>query len=91
MNSTPSWFDEQPHGGQEPESQSGWRIASLPVPLPRNATKAVAHYRGMAPAGLAAYIPFGNVHGETLWALVIVIAILAVADIAITRRHAGPA
>ncbi|MGW7330525.1 hypothetical protein ACWGIU_18420 [Streptomyces sp. NPDC054840] len=89
-STTPPWLDGRPRG-EQPEPQSGWRMAALPVPLPRNATKAVAHYRGMAPAGLAVYIPFGDVHGETLWALVIVIAILVVGDIAVTWRRAAPA
>lgn len=91
MDSTPAWFNSHPYDERPPEPQSGWRMASLPVPLPRNATRAVAHYRGAASAGLAVYIPFGDIHGETLWALVIVIAILAAADIAVTWRRAASA
>ncbi|MFF2792545.1 hypothetical protein ACFVT6_38350 [Streptomyces sp. NPDC058049] len=91
MDTTPTWPDGRPHDERQPEPQPFWRTANLPVPLPRNATKAVTHYRGIAPAGLAVYIPFGDVHGENLWALVIVIAILVVADIAVTWRRAAPA
>ncbi|WP_189745620.1 hypothetical protein [Streptomyces nojiriensis] len=55
----------------------------------RVAKKAAAHYRGAASVPLAGYIPFGGVHGQTLWALVVVIAILTAGDIAVTRRTAG--
>jgi hypothetical protein len=47
---------------------------------------AAMHYRAVAPASLAVYIPLGQVQGQKLWALVVVIAILAVTDMFVARR-----
>ncbi|MFJ4678604.1 hypothetical protein [Kitasatospora sp. NPDC088783] len=65
------------------EKPNGW---TLRVADPRQKlARAAVHYRGVAPASLAVYIATGQVHGQTMWALVVVIAILAITDVAARR------
>ncbi|GAA3025850.1 hypothetical protein GCM10020229_41470 [Kitasatospora albolonga] len=89
MNDAPNQFDAWTEHARQPEGEPGWPMASVRVPHPRAALKVAGHLRSIAPVGLAAYIPFGHVSGETLWALVVVIALLVASDVAVARRQPG--
>lgn len=69
---------------QELEEPAGVKVQiTNPQRLVR---KVIVHYRGVTPAGLAAWIVFNRVPDSKMWALVVVIAILTLGDIFIARR-----
>lgn len=69
---------------QDLDEPGNW---TLQITDPRQKIQRVAvHYRGIAPASLSLYIASGRVQGSTMWALVIVIAILAITDVIAGRR-----